>query len=137
MSKRITVKLNMGVVSQKIKHICRSNVVFCEKMGRPNQNYWVSDWKRGKNLPSPEEAARMCAILQVMPEEILTEPKDIDLVKGLIESQRSEQTEKPAPLDGDGLSDKDKRLIAWFRSLPLEKQKALLISQDGPEELAD
>lgn len=79
----------------------------------------------------------MCAILQVMPEEILTEPKDIDLVKGLIESQRSEQTEKPAPLDGDGLSDKDKRLIAWFRSLPLEKQKALLISQDGPEELAD
>ena len=128
MSKRITVKLNMGVVSQKIKHICRSNVVFCEKMGRPN---------RGKNLPSPEEAARMCAILQVMPEEILTEPKDIDLVKGLIESQRSEQTEKPAPLDGDGLSDKDKLLIAWFRSLPLEKQKALLISQDGPEELAD
>ena len=123
MSKRITVKLNMGVVSQKIKHICRSNVVFCEKMGRPNQNSWVSDWKRGKNLPSPEE--------------ILTEPKDIDLVKGLIESQRSEQTEKPAPLDGDGLSDKDKRLIAWFRSLPLEKQKALLISQDGPEELAD
>ena len=79
----------------------------------------------------------MCAILQTQPEEILTESEDIELVKGLIESQRPEQTEKPAPLDGDGLSDKDKRLIAWFRSLPLEKQKALLISQDGPEELAD
>ena len=30
------------------------------------------------------------------------------------------------------LSIKDKRLIEWFRSLPLEKQKAILISQDGP-----
>ena len=42
-----------------------------------------------------------------------------------------EQKEKPAP-DWDGLSGKDKRLIEWFRSLPLEKQKAILISQDGP-----
>ena len=43
----------------------------------------------------------------------------------------TEQKEKPAP-DWDGLSGKDKRLIEWFRSLPLEKQKAILISQDGP-----
>ena len=42
-----------------------------------------------------------------------------------------EQKEKPAP-DLGGLSGKDKRLIEWFRSLPLEKQKAILISQDGP-----
>lgn len=137
MSKRKTVKLNLEIVKAQIKSKCRSNVVFCEQMQKHIR--WVSDWSKSppKNLPSPEEAARMCAILQVMPEEILTESEDIELVNGLIESQRPEQTEKPAPLDGDGLSDKDKRLIAWFRSLPLEKQKALLISQDGPEELAD
>lgn len=30
---------------------------------------------------------------------------------------------------------KDKRLLEWFRSLPEEKQKAILISQDAPEDL--
>ena len=42
-----------------------------------------------------------------------------------------DQKEKPAR-DWDVLCGKDKRLIEWFRSLPLEKQKAILISQDGP-----
>lgn len=44
--------------------------------------------------------------------------------------------EKP-PAQGGGLSEKDIRLIQWFRSLPPEKQKAILISQDAPGELAD
>ena len=135
MPKRIIVHIDTDKVIGLSKKNGWSAATLARKIGKHER--WFSEVKRGRNLPSPEEAARMCAILQVMPEEILTEPKDIDLVKGLIESQRSEQTEKPAPLDGDGLSDKDKRVIAWFRSLPLEKQKALLISQDGPEELAD
>ena len=33
------------------------------------------------------------------------------------------------------LSDQDIRLLEWFRSLPEEKQKAILISQDAPEGL--
>lgn len=37
--------------------------------------------------------------------------------------------------ESDGISDKDKRLIEWFRSLSPEKQKAILVSQDAPEEL--
>ena len=49
---------------------------------------WITEWKRERNLPSPEEAARMCAILQVEPEEILTEPSDIELVRSLIEQER-------------------------------------------------
>ena len=135
MPKRIIVHIDADKVIGLSKKNGWSAATLARKIGKHER--WFSEVKRGRNLPSPEEAARMCAILQVMPEEILTEPKDIDLVKGLIESQRSEQTEKPAPLDGDGLSDKDKRLIAWFRSLPQEKQKALIISQDVPEELAD
>lgn len=43
--------------------------------------------------------------------------------------------EKPAPTEGDGQEDKDRMLVKWFRSLPVEKQKAILISQDGPEDL--
>lgn len=33
------------------------------------------------------------------------------------------------------VSDKDMRLLTWFRSLSPEKQKAILVSQDAPEEL--
>ena len=102
MPKRPIVVLNTTVVKTKIKEHCRSNVVFCEKMGKHIR--WVSDWCRTppKNLPSPEEAARMCAILQVRPEEILTEPGDIELVQGLIDSQKQEQKEMPTPVSESG-----------------------------------
>lgn len=35
------------------------------------------------------------------------------------------------------LNEKDARLIKWFRSLPPEKQRAILIAQDGPEDAAE
>ena len=35
----------------------------------------------------------------------------------------------------ENLSERDKRFIEWFRSLPEEKQKAILISQDAPADL--
>ena len=62
--------------------------------------------------------------------QIETERKIRDAISEIC-SNLPEKKEKPAP-DWDGLSGKDKRLIEWFRSLPLEKQKAILISQDGP-----
>lgn len=62
--------------------------------------------------------------------QIETERKIRDAISEIC-SNLPEQKEKTAP-DWDGLSGKDKRLIEWFRSLPLEKQKAILISQDGP-----
>ena len=48
--------------------------------------------------------------------------------------------EKTATYNGDGdssdlLTDYDKRFMAWFRSLPPEKRKAILIAQDAPEDL--
>lgn len=46
-----------------------------------------------------------------------------------------EQKEKPIPEDEDGLSEKDVRLIAWFRSLPPEKRKAILMLGEAPEGL--
>lgn len=42
--------------------------------------------------------------------------------------------EQKQPSVPEGLSEKDQRLIAWFRSLPEEKQKAILILQGGPED---
>lgn len=114
MSRRKTVKLNLPVVNPLIKQVFRSNVVFCEKMGRA-QN-WVTDWNRKdkdgkpkpKNPPSPEEAAQMCLLLNTTPEEILlgvgeTEEDtaklqaDIALVRGLIEQEREQQGIKKDP----------------------------------------
>lgn len=98
MSRRKTVKINISFILPLIKSVYRSNVVFCEKMGRQS-GQWVSDWQRNKNLPSPEEAVKMCLLLDTTPEDILTEPADIELVNGLIESEREKQgikKERPA-----------------------------------------
>lgn len=89
MPKKKNVKLNLPVVLQAIKKNCYNNTIFCKKMGR--KQYWVTDWGRNKSLPSPEEAARICAILQVEPEEILTDEKDIELVCGIIEKGKAKQ----------------------------------------------
>lgn len=108
MSRRYTVTINLPNVQTLIKKTFRSNVVFCEAMGRGEQCTWVSDWKRNKNLPSPEEAARMCVLLNAAPEDILlgtgeTEAEteklqaDIALVRDLLSQQRTESEKKSAP----------------------------------------
>ena len=113
MPKRKTVSVNVPVVREKIKSACRSNVVFCEKMGRSSQKTWVTEWGRNHNLPSPEEAARMCVLLQTTPEEILTEPADIELVRSLIEREREKGIKKgPIPKDEVVGSAKQKLLDA-------------------------
>lgn len=44
-----------------------------------------------------------------------------------------ETDEKKPTTQTDGeLSEKDMRILKWFRSLPEEKQKAILTAQDGP-----
>lgn len=109
MSRRKTVKLNLEFVNPRIKEVCHNNVIFCNQMGRPNQKTWVTDWNRvkdgnwaPKNLPSPEEAARMCILLETTPEEILLHEgetdeetakclEDIQRVKELVAELRKEE----------------------------------------------
>nr|DAG62380.1 MAG TPA: hypothetical protein [Bacteriophage sp.] len=124
MPRRKTVALNIPLVEEKIKIVFRRNVIFCEAMGVPGRSSWVSDWKRGKNLPSPEEAARMCAILQVEPEEILTEPSDIELVRSLIEQERGIKKD-PIPKDG-GVSSAKRKLLDVIDDLTDEQCSKLL-----------
>lgn len=89
MSRRKVVSLNLEEVKNRIKKVFRHNVIFCEEMGRAHN--WVTDWNRKdengnpkpKNLPSPEEAARMCVLLQTTPEVIL-------LTKGATEAETAE-----------------------------------------------
>lgn len=50
---------------------------------------------------------------------------------------RGETDEKKPLAQGEELSERDIRLVKWFRSLPPEKQKAILVAQDGPTDAAD
>lgn len=95
MPKRKTVKINIDKVLYRCKVVGWSAATFSKKIGKHER--WLSEVKRGRNLPSPEEAAQMCVILQVRPEKILTEPEDIELVERLLEGQK----EKP-PAHGEG-----------------------------------
>lgn len=132
MSRRKVVQLKLDFVNKRVKERFRHNVVFCEEMGRgPN---WVTDWNRKptpKNLPSPEEAARMCAILQVEPEEILVSPEDVELVSSLIQSEKKEN---PADHEADGIDQEIVNLLARLNPENLQRAadfaRGLLASQD-------
>lgn len=138
MPKRTTIRVNTEKIAELSKEKGWSAATFAKKTGK--YRTWLSEVARGHNLPSPEEAARMCLLLQSEPEEILkaagetaTETAqcqaDIALVRSLIEKER--------PIEHGTLSEKDTRLIRWFRSLPPEKQRAILLLQGAPEDIAD
>lgn len=57
-------------------------------------------------------------------------------VNYLLGYEQKEDEKKP-PAQGEELSERDIRLVKWFRSLPPEKQKAILVAQDGPTDAAD
>lgn len=87
----------------------------------------MTDLKNGKTTLSTEQLKQVSEIIGV----------SVDYLLGQTDNPRpAEQKEKP-PAQGGELSEKDVRLIEWFRSLPPEKQKAILISQDAPKELID
>ena len=140
MSRKKTVKIIYDSVKVQIDKHFRSNVVFCLAMGFEDRPSWVSDLKRGRNLPSPEEAARMCVLLQTTPEEILVEEADIELVRGLIEREREKgikkdliqkdgavSQEKQLLLDMiDGLSDEQKELLALSKKMSDDELKRFI-----------
>ena len=45
------------------------------------------------------------------------------------------ENKKSATQEGDGMSDKDAKFLAWFRSLPIETQKSILYDANAPEGL--
>lgn len=151
MPRRKTVKLNLSVVNPLIKQVFRSNVVFCEKMERAHN--WVTDWNRKdkdgkpkpKNPPSPEEAAKMCILLETTPEVILlnkgtTEAEtaelqaDIALVRDLIDQHGA----KKAPTETsecDSISPAKQALLDAIDGLTDEQCEKLLIVVEGAKKL--
>ena len=84
MPKRDTVQPNVDSIAEKVSAKSWSEASFSKMIGKHKR--WLSEVRRGKNLPSPEEAVKMCTLLGVEPEEILTEPVDIERVIGLLEN---------------------------------------------------
>mgnify|MGYP004579315241 CR=1 FL=1 len=100
MAKRDTVNVNCDNVLALIRANEWSNAAFSRKVGKYSS--WFGEVLRGNNLPSPQEAAQMCVLLQTTPDEILlhqgeTEEqtakcqKDIALVRDLLDQQRTKK----------------------------------------------
>lgn len=109
MAKRKTVNVN----TDKIIFLAEANewnkAAFARKVGKHSR--WFSEVARGRNLPSPDEAAAICLLLHTPPEEILltegeTEKEtaqyqeDIALVHELMEKMQGGK-EAPAT-EGEG-----------------------------------
>lgn len=130
MSRKYTVKINYNSIKNLIdthKIYRGNNTSFCIDMGLENRTSWVSDLKRGRNFPSPEEAVRMCLLLNTAPEEILlhegkTEKetakcqKDIKAVRELLEKEKGIK-KAPAQMD-----EGEEEFTKLFRQLPPEVQ---------------
>lgn len=114
MPKKYTVKVNYEAIISAIdnhKVYRGNNTSFCLDMGFENRTSWVSDLKRGRNLPSPKEAAKMCSLLKKSPEEILlhqgeTEEEtakcqeDIALVRELLEQMQGAKKAPDPEIEG-------------------------------------
>lgn len=132
MSKRLIIIPNIKKIESEIRRNGWSNAYFTSEVMK-KQRGWVSEWKRGKNFPSPEEAARMCILLNTPPEEILlregsTEEEtarcqqDIDTVRQLVEE--SQGAEKDPATNGE-VSSAKKALINLIVDLDEEQCRKL------------
>lgn len=138
MAKRKTVNVN----TDKIILLAEANewnkAAFARKVGKHSR--WFSEVARGRNLPSPDEAAAICLLLHTPPEEILltegeTEKEtaqyqeDIALVHELMEEM---QGGKKAPAtEGEGISAERKALLDIISSLTDEQCRKLLVLVQG------
>lgn len=106
MAKRDIVKVDFEKLICLVENTEWTQAAFARLVGKHNR--WLSNVAKGKNFPSPEEAAKMCLLLQTTPEEILlhsgpTEKEtqkcleDIEEVKRLIEVERGKNVKKEAP----------------------------------------
>lgn len=119
MPKRDVVRPNINSIAKMVSDKSWSEASFSQMVGKHKR--WISEVRRGKNLPSPEEAARMCVLLQTTPEEILVKQDEIDLVNLLLDNNMA-KGKAPATV-GEGEKD---ALIKAVREIT-DKDTALAV----------
>lgn len=116
----------MGTLYETIIKLCKTKGVsgsrMCLDVGLSKST--LSDMKYGRtkgiSMPTAQKIADYFGIT-------------VDELYG-----REVQAEKEkTATESDGFSESDARLIEWFRSLPEEKQKAILSLGGAPEDLAE
>jgi len=79
----------------------------------------ITNWIENGVSPAKHNYPKLSEIFDV----------SVEYLKGETDDRGHKETAAP---EGDGLSDKDARLLAWFRSLPPEKQKEVLYDAGAP-----
>lgn len=120
--KRNTVDVNCEKINPKIKENGWSNASFSRLVGKYPS--WYGEVKRGNNLPSPEEAAKMCILLQTTPEDILLEQEDIALVNDLLEQEKG--AKKAPGQKAEGYTEQQKDAIDFVLSLTPEELRQFI-----------
>lgn len=87
----------------------------------------LTELKKGKTTLSQDEIFRIASVLGT----------STDYLIGKTDDPSPPGAEEKPPAQGGGLSEKEQRLIHWFRSLPPETRKAILTLGGGPEDLID
>lgn len=137
MPKRKTVKINTELVLEMVYAHSWSAASFSKMIGKHER--WLSEVKRGKNLPSPEEAANMCALLNAKPKEILMlkgdSPEetakcleDIEAVRKLVEADGIKSAPDPK-IEGEDAQ--LAQLIAGFSRLSPQQKSAVIAVIEG------
>ena len=140
MAKRKTVNVN----TDKIIFLAEANewnkAAFARKVGKHSR--WLSEVARGRNLPSPEEAAQMCLLLHTTPEKILLaegetaeetaqRQEDIALVQGLLKEMQ--EAKKAPATEGEGA----KETISNFISTTNDRAALLAIISEASKKLQE
>lgn len=128
MAKRDIVNVNCEKIIPLIRANEWNNSAFSRKVGKYSS--WFGEVLRGNNLPSPEEAAKMCLLLKAEPEEILqgvgaTDEEtaklqaDIETVRKLVEAKRAKES---APdLKIEGMDDNTAKIVDFIKSASVEE----------------
>lgn len=121
MPKRDTVQPNVDSIAEKVSAKSWSEASFSKMIGKHKR--WLSEVRRGKNLPSPEEAARICQLLKATPDEILLREgetpeatakclENIETVRKLVEAEGIKETPDP---EIEGVSAEAQEILDYIR----------------------
>lgn len=121
MPKRDTVQPNVDSIAEKVSAKSWSEASFSKMIGKHKR--WLSEVRRGKNLPSPEEAARICQLLKATPDEILLREgetpeatakclENIETVRKLVEAKGIKETPDPKI---EGVSAEAQEILDYIR----------------------
>ena len=125
MAKRQTVAISIDAVENFIAKKGWSNSRFCKDIMGKGRG-WISEWKRGANFPSPEEAAKMCAKFDCVPADIIVDVEDQNIVSDILEKKISPMSQYDT---GDILNKKISLLSAAERMQIERKVDELLIKR--------